>query len=460
MKAFFSKLNTFINENKVITASIAGVLVVAIVAITAFFGLPDKDKKQAASSSKPAVVISGDKVYTENGVEIDKSAFVKGTALKITSVDSTDVKLLNIKNLAPNAKSMVGYNISAVDSNKNAVKPQKSTTLTFPVPQGFDSKTQVITLYSVTDDGSTKAIDSKIEGDKVVASVENVSTFVLVVTPKNSGNTSSGSNSSSSLPYNPTYSKVLPYDAYNSKWTPPFENGYSYNKKLDVNDNVFRDSLIYTGYNIKKHLSLSSKPNWTWDYIYSKDKRPLGILSNISYDYDGGSSGYETDEFGRPHIRFYEKNDMVCASFATYVYFNYLPNVAKIDTSNLTRPANPTLAQDWQVAALDWVKKGYSRTIDFKVNASQGSVMRSFTPAEPIPIGSIISFYDMKKSNKNWSNHVVIYAGYVNGQHWVYQVGNDCGPEFCTVERMTCNPYPMWPISIVTTPSTVLKYFE
>ncbi len=267
---------------------------------------------------------------------------------------------------------------------------------------------------------------------------------------------SSSSKPQSSLEYKPNFTKVLPYDSYESDWTPPFENGYAYNKKLDINNNVFRDSLIYTGYNIKRHNELGKM----WVYIYSKDKRPLGILSDISYDYDGGSSGYETDEFGRPHIRFYEENNMVCASFATYVYFNYLPNVAKIDTSNLTRPVNPTLAQDWQVAALDWVNKGYSRTIDFKVSGSAGRVMSSFKPAEDIPIGSIISFYDMKKTNKNWSNHVVIYAGYKNNQHWVYQVGNDCGPEFCTVERMTCNPYPMWPINIVTTPNTVLKYFE
>ncbi len=265
--------------------------------------------------------------------------------------------------------------------------------------------------------------------------------------------------SSEPEPYIPVASlssNTKPYDKYESEWTPPFENGYSYNKSLDINNNVFRDSLIYTGYNMQRHIDLGKM----WVYIYSRDKGPLGILSKISYDYDGGSSGYETDEFGRPHIRFYEKNDLVCASFATYVYFNFLPNVARIDTSNLTRPKNPTLAQDWQVAALDWVEKGYSKKIDFTVNASMGSVMRSFNPAEEIPIGSIISFYDMKKSNKSWSNHVVIYAGYVNNQHWVYQVGNDCGPEFCTVERMTCNPWPMWPISIVTTPSSVLRYFE
>lgn len=222
------------------------------------------------------------------------------------------------------------------------------------------------------------------------------------------------------------------------------------NLALDVEDNIFMDSLIYTGYNINKHKSDGKM----WVYVLAAQKRGLGWLSKISYDYDGGTTGYEVNAQGLPDIAYFEKKDLVCASYATYVYFNYLPNVAGIDTSFLTRPKNPTLAHDWYIAALDWVEKGYSKEIGFKATGYKGSPLK-FTPDEPIPIGSVISFYDMRKTNKNWSNHVVFYAGYVNGQHWVYQVGNDNGPEFCTVERMSCGADPMWPISVITPPTTI-----
>ncbi len=244
-----------------------------------------------------------------------------------------------------------------------------------------------------------------------------------------------------------TYIMEHVYTPVNTALIGKFEQA---NLALDIEDNIFMDSLIYTGYNITKHKA----DGIMWVYVLAAQKRDLGWLSNISYDYDGGTSGYEVNAQGLPDIAYFEKKDLVCASYATYVYFNYLPNVAGIDTSFLTRPKNPTLAQDWYVAAQDWVKQGYSKEIGFKATGYKGSPLK-FTPDEKIPVGSVISFYDMRKSNKNWSNHVVFYAGYMNGQHWVYQVGNDNGPEFCTVERMSCGADPMWPISVITPPTTV-----
>ncbi len=251
-----------------------------------------------------------------------------------------------------------------------------------------------------------------------------------------------------------TSSKKPSKVTYSSTWVPPFGTDYKYNTKLDVNDNVFMDSLIYTGYNIKKHRS----DGLMWEYVLAANKRGKGWLSKISYDYDGSTTGYETNSQGLPDIAYFENKDLVCASYATYVYFNFLPNVAGIDTSNLTKPEKPMLAQDWYIAAKDWVKKGYSKSIDF--TAKPGWRI-DFKPKEEIPIGSIISFCDYKnKKVTDYSRHVVIYAGYVNGQHWVYQVGNDNGPEFCTVERMICGADPMFPISVISTPSTVMQHFE
>ena len=128
------------------------------------------------------------------------------------------------------------------------------------------------------------------------------------------------------------------------------------NLNIDIEENIFMDSMVYTDYNLAKHKADGKM----WQYVLSKYKKGLGWLSKISYDYDGGTSGYETNAQGLPDIAYFEKHDLVCASYVTYVYFNYLPNVVGIDTSFLTKPSNPTLANDWYRAALDWVKKGYS----------------------------------------------------------------------------------------------------
>jgi len=207
------------------------------------------------------------------------------------------------------------------------------------------------------------------------------------------------------------------------------------------------DSMVYTGYNLAKHRA----DGRMWEYVLSKYKKGLGWLSKISYDYDGGTSGYETNAQGLPDIAYFEKHDLVCASYVTYVYFNYLPNVVGLDTSFLTKPENPTLANDWYRAALDWVKKGYSYEIPFTASRSGGGEIR-FKANQDIPIGSILLCNDMNNKSSNWACHVSIYAGYKNGYHWVYHVGNDNGPEFCAIERFCYGPDPVWPLSVISPP--------
>lgn len=145
----------------------------------------------------------------------------------------------------------------------------------------------------------------------------------------------------------------------------------------------------------------------------------------------------------------------MCASYVTYVYFNYLPNVAGIDTSVLTRPERSYDANSWYIAANSWVNSGYSRYIDFKTNDG-GSINRdiSFSSAEEIPIGSIICLEDWYKRDGHCS-HVSIYAGFSGGYHWVTHVGNANGPEFCAIERMNRKPDPQWPLKIITPPSNI-----
>ncbi len=232
--------------------------------------------------------------------------------------------------------------------------------------------------------------------------------------------------------------------------TPVDESKFKYNTNIDIEDNVFMDSLVYTGYNLAKHR----QDGLMWVYVLSGQKPAKGWLSKISYDYDGGTSGYETNAQGLPDISFFEKNDMVCASYVTYVYFNYLPNVAGIDTSSLTKPANPTLANDWYKAAKDWVNKGYSYEIPFTASRSGNGEIK-FKAEQDIPIGSILLCNDMNDKTSDWACHVSVYAGYKNGYHWVYHVGNDNGPEFCAIERFCYGPDPVWPLSVISTPTNI-----
>ena len=234
-------------------------------------------------------------------------------------------------------------------------------------------------------------------------------------------------------------------------YSSPFVGVYEYTTPENIDDNIFMDSLIYTGYNIEKHI----EDGMMWEYLLAAKKRDRGWLSNITYN--GGSTGYETTEEGLPNISFFEKHGLVCASYVTYVYFNYLPNVVGIDTSELTKPEKSYNANDWYIAAKDWVEQGLSETIDFDAALKGGFI--KFDPAEEIPIGSILAFCD-SRNKSDYCSHVVIYAGYKNGYHWVYHVGNDNGPEFCSVERMHFGPDPQWPIAIITPPDMVLEDME
>ncbi len=219
-----------------------------------------------------------------------------------------------------------------------------------------------------------------------------------------------------------------------------------YNSNMSMDDNVFMDALIYTGYNIEKHR----KDGMMWIYILSAQKRGMGYLSNITFG--GGSTGLETNAAGMPDIAHFERGGLVCASFASYIYFNYLPHVAGIDTSALTVPEQPYNAHSFYLAAQDWIRKGYSHSIAF--TASRGPEGIIFNTQEEIPIGSIIIFEDDRKHDGRGS-HITVYAGYRNGLHWVYQVGTKNGPEFCAVERMLFGPDPQWPLMVVSTPSVV-----
>lgn len=227
---------------------------------------------------------------------------------------------------------------------------------------------------------------------------------------------------------------------------------FGYNTNLNIEDNVFMDALLYTGYNMKKHRADGNM----WIYILSERKRGLGYLSDITYG--GGSSGLETTPQGKPDIAAFERGGLVCASFATYVYFNYLPNVAGIDTSFLTKAERTYNAHSFYTAAKQWVKNGHTYNIGFDVSRTSYNYI-VFKPHEEIPIGSILVFEDDRKHDGKGS-HITVYAGSKNGMHWVYQVGTANGPEMCAVERMLFGPDPQWPLAIFATPPALFAKNE
>ncbi len=226
----------------------------------------------------------------------------------------------------------------------------------------------------------------------------------------------------------------------------PFDYGYP--TPANIEDNIFWDSLVYTGYNIEKHIA----DGLMWEYILANYKGEYGWLSKIGYS--GGSLGYETTPDGLPDIEYFEDHGLVCASYIAYVYFNYIPNVVGIDTSCLAKPTLSYSAHDWYKACQQWVEDGYCRTIDFK--ATKVSGFTKFEPAEEIPIGSIMCLRNID-SDVDYCRHVAIYAGYKNGYHWVYHVGNDNGPEFCAMERMSFGEGAQWPIAVFATPDFILE---
>lgn len=219
--------------------------------------------------------------------------------------------------------------------------------------------------------------------------------------------------------------------------------GYKYDTVIDIEDNVFLDALAYTGYNLDKHR----KDGLMWQYILSADKKHRNWLSGITYG--GGCSGFETKD-GLPDIKTFEWGGLVCASFATYVYFNYLPNVAGVDTSLLARPEKSWLAPSFHVACEEWLEDGLTYNIGFTAKNTPEAIV--FEEEEEIPLGSIIVFRAMEHPERKTADHVTVYVGKKNGYHWVIQTGNKNGPEFCAVERFKFGPDPMWPLAIYATP--------
>ena len=195
-------------------------------------------------------------------------------------------------------------------------------------------------------------------------------------------------------------------------------------------DNIYLDALTYTGYKTDVQ-----KADGSIFKTYSGNA-PASVRSGIGYG--TGPSGLETvaadNKTGKsPDIAKFKANGLCCASYVSYVYYNYLPNIARMDVSKIPQPANPRSPISYNSAVENWVRSRGARRITF----TQGT--NSFTPSEEIPIGSLIIF---KHKTTGEIAHLALYAGYYAGKHFVTHVGNERGPEISTVEGMSKGSYP------------------
>jgi len=195
-------------------------------------------------------------------------------------------------------------------------------------------------------------------------------------------------------------------------------------------DNIYLDALTYTGYKTDVQ-----KADGSIFKSYSGNA-PASVRSGIGYG--TGPSGLETvaasTKTGKaPDIAKFKSGGLCCASYVSYVYYNYLPNIARMDVSKIPQPANPRSPISYNSAVENWVRSGGARRIAF----NQGT--NSFTPAEEIPIGSLIIF---KHKTTGEIAHLALYAGYYAGKHFVTHVGNERGPEISTIEGMSKGDYP------------------
>jgi uncharacterized surface anchored protein len=122
-----------------------------------------------------------------------------------------------------------------------------------------------------------------------------------------------------------------------------------------------------------------------------------------------------------PDIARFRSNGLCCASYVSYYYLNYLPNIKGIDTSFVNNAIAATGMNSQ--AVITWVTAGNAL-----VSAGKA---RKITSENQLKIGDVVVF-----ENGGSYPHVAIYAGYYGGRHFITHVGNDRGPEFSTIEGM------------------------
>lgn len=200
-------------------------------------------------------------------------------------------------------------------------------------------------------------------------------------------------------------------------------------------DSYVVDAMRYVGYKIDKQAKAGSLLQ---DYA-SGPRTPTRYRSGISYG--GGPDGQETVKNKKtvsgkaPNVKKFKREGLVCASFVSYYYLNYLPNIAGVDTSFIKSAIKKSgiasrQCDAWGYAAEYLVKKGKATVVD---SVKRGQSLPA-ADVDKLQIGDLITFR-IPNEGLEWG-HVAVYAGTNNeGDHFVAHVGSDEGPVFQTLER-------------------------
>lgn len=189
----------------------------------------------------------------------------------------------------------------------------------------------------------------------------------------------------------------------------------------DMYNNDFLDALAYTGFKVDKLKSDGNLFRWQSGGSYYDYLSPLG------YTYD--TSGYESKKSLKtktgkaPDIKGMKSmGGLCCASYVTYVYFNYLPNIKGVDYSKSITLSAPRSAPSW------------CRDLDKAV--SKGTATK-ITNVNKLKIGDILCFEtEGAKSYGSYKGigHLAIYLGENNGIHFLTDCGTDDGPRIGSIE--------------------------
>ena len=192
-------------------------------------------------------------------------------------------------------------------------------------------------------------------------------------------------------------------------------------------------SVTYLGYKTKAQIKAGSyMQDWA-----TGPRTPMRFRTGIGYG--GGPSGQETVKSSKtisgkaPNVKKFKQQGMCCASFVSYYYLNYLPNIVGVDTSYIKKAIKKSgcgsqSCASWEWAAKYLVKKGKAKVVDRSNRSLPGATLSK------LQIGDLITF---SVPNQGVScGHVAVYAGTNNeGYHYVAHVGSDEGPVFQTLQR-------------------------
>lgn len=204
---------------------------------------------------------------------------------------------------------------------------------------------------------------------------------------------------------------IIPTQTFAATVKNPFESG-------TVNSNVFLDALSHLGYKTSQFTANGKYGS----SVPASDRTKIGYNAS-------GATGLEISS-GKPNISAFQSNGLCCASYASYVYFNYLPNVYGLDMSKFAKPSNPRSTSAWHDACEKWVSSGNAT----KKNINVSTNISYMTALDNVAIGAILIFKD-----SSGYAHTGIYAGIKNGKHFQTNVGNSRGPEIQLIEGFNKN---------------------